>query len=157
MSHSFADTQGRRWTFEFNLLAAKRVRDQLGIDLLKAIDPDGGVLEQITGDVFVLFDVMACLLEDEFKQQGISAEEFGRSLDEDCCARAVKALVEALLDFFQKPKAAVMRTAFGKVWQATETHQQLAIEKAREQVTSTEFDRIVANAVQETIGRRCSS
>ena len=157
MSHSFTDTQGRRWTFEFNLLAARRVRAQLDIDLLTATDSDSRVIEQVMGDVYVMFDVMACLLEDQFRQQGISVEEFGRSLDEDACTRAAKALVEAILDFFRKPKAALMRTAFGKVWQATETHQQLAIEKAREQVTSAEFDEVIAKAIEETIGRRSLS
>ena len=157
MSHTFTDTEGRRWTFAVNVLTARRVKDELGIDLLAGLDPESDVFERLAGDVFTLFDVMACLLTDQLKERDLTSEDLGQSLDEQTCEQALRALVEALIDFFPPQKRKVLGRAFQRVWTAAEQQQTQALALADRTLDSPEFENLINEAVASMPGGPSSS
>jgi len=155
---SFTDGVGRRWTFEVNVLAVKRVKDQTGVDLLALMDPEGDAFEKLATDVVSLCEVMVALLADQIDAQGLNEEEFLRGLNNEAIVRtATRCCMEAILSFSQTPKATLMTTAFGKVWDATEKRERMQLAHAQELVESDEFDQLVAQTAESVIpGKRSS-
>ena len=156
--YSFQDTKDRKWSFQVDVFTVRRVKQETGIDLLKAIDPDSDVIDSLGSDVVVLFDVMVSLLQDQLCDQGVSEEDFGHALDEEACSNATRALMNAILSFSPKSKAKLLKKAFGKVWKATVKQEELALQRANEAINSPEFDQVVSEAVQNVMpGPKSSS
>lgn len=155
---SFTDGEGRNWTFAVTVLSVKRVKEQTGVDLLTLMDPGSDAFETLATDVVGLCDVMVAFLTDQLKAEGVSTEEFLRSLDsEEIVRSATRACMNAILSFSRKPKAKMMKAAFGKVWDATEKRERLQIKQAQALVQSPEFDRLVDETAESVIPGRPSS
>lgn len=156
--HTFHDGQQRQWTFAVNVLAVKRVRDQTGFDLLVLMDPGNAMFEKLATDVVSLCEVMIALLSDQLKAAGVTAEEFLQALDnEEIVRTATRACLEAILSFSRKPKALLMKQAFGKVWEATERREETQLRQAQELVDSPQFDQLVDQTAQSVIPGKSSS
>lgn len=147
-SNSFTDTEGRRWSFEVNVFTVQRVQRETGVNLLGVTDLAGDTIQKLAGDVVVLFDVITSLLQDQLRERDVSIEDFGRALDERAANEATKALVTAVLDFFQPEKAGTLKTAFEKVWTATERTTIEATNRMAEVVEGPAFDAAVEEAMQ---------
>lgn len=143
----FTDTEGRRWSFEVNVFTVQRVQRETGVNLLGLTDLAGDTLQRLATDVVALFDVMASLLQDQLKDRDISVEGFGRALDERAVGDATKALVTAVLDFFQPAKAETLKTVFAKVWTASERASSSATTRVAELMEGPEFDAAIEEAV----------
>jgi len=155
--HNFKDTKDRKWSFQVDVFSVRRVKRDTGVDLLKAVEPGSDVIETLGNDVGILFDVMLSVLQDQLKARDVTEEDFGRALDEAACADATEALMQAILSFFRKPKAKMLKKAFGKVWKATVRQEQVQLERATQAVNSPQFDQVVDQAVAEVIGGAKSS
>lgn len=156
--HAFTDGKNRKWTFEVNVLAVKRVKDQTGVDLLTLMDPESDAFEKLATDVVALSEVMTAILADQLDNAEITKEEFLRALNNELIIRsATRACMDAILSFSQTPKAEVMTTAFGKVWEATEKRERMQLEHAQKLVASEEFDRVIAQTAESVIPGRPSS
>ena len=57
----------------------------------------------------------------------------------------------------RKPKATLMKKAFGKVWDATEKRERMQLEHALELVESEQFDRLVEQTAESVIPGKSSS
>lgn len=102
---SFRDILGRTWTVAITVTACKQVRALVGVDLLGEADAAGKLL----GDACKLVDVLYVLCRDQAMGQ-VSDEDFGRSFTGETLETAGDALVEALIDFFQKsPRGEILR------------------------------------------------
>lgn len=154
----FTDGAGREWTFQVTVLTVKRVRDQAGIDLLELMEPGSAAFEKLADDVVGLCEVMLAFLDDQFEEAGLTHEDFLRSLDsEDVVREATRACLEAILSFSRKPKAKLMKTAFGKVWEATEKRERVQLKQARELIESPQFDQMVQSVAESVLPGRPSS
>ena len=146
---SFVDTQGHHWAIQINYTSLRRVRAVTGIDLTRIVDPKSNVMEQLTGDPFVLFDCLVAILQPQLDEQEVTAEQFGEALDEESGDKASMALIEAIIDFFPEGKRMLLRRALTKVLTAAERRQLATLDKALQAVESPEFSQAIETALDE--------
>jgi hypothetical protein len=144
---TFTDRQGHSWTIEINYTSLRRVKAATGVDLTRLVDPKSDVMGQLTGDPFVLFDCLVALLQPQLDDKGITAEQFGESLDEESADKAAVALIEAAIDFFQEGKRMLLKRAFAKVTTAAQRRQTASLDQALLAVESPEFEQAIETAL----------
>ena len=152
---SFKDTEGRKWTVQINVLACKRVRDELGVDL---VNPN--VMEtvsEIAGDLIRSIDILYLICKDQAQERGLSDEDFGRSLAGEGVEQAIVALVESLADFSPNPKQGELLRETWKIgYTLARDKQTEAIAKVMsedlEAVMEAQYDEALANISQKTPG-----
>lgn len=109
--HSFKDTDGRDWPFAINVLAVKRVRAVVGVDLYGLVDDGFRGLAEFLGDPVKLVDVLWVLCEAEALKRQVSPDDFAAAMGGDSLERAADAFVAELIDFFPNPRARAGLTA----------------------------------------------
>ncbi len=144
---TFRDTADREWTVEINVTTLKRVKDLAGVDLTALIRPSDPTFQNLSSDMFKLFDVLVALVKPQLEQRQITADVFGQSLDENSVEAAVTALLEGVIDFFQADKRAILRRALLKVTTAADKVRRQSLDAATKQVESAEFDQIIESAM----------
>ena len=152
---SFKDTEGRKWTVQITVLACKRVRDELGVDL---VNPN--VMEtvsEIAGDLIRSIDILYLICKDQAEERGLSDEDFGRSLAGEVVEQAIVALVESLADFSPNPKQGELLRETWKIgYTLARDKQTEAIAKVMsedlEAVMEAKYDEALANISQKTPG-----
>lgn len=96
----FEDNKGRIWVLEITHGAYRRLKRETKLDLdlvgTEALD----LVEVVYGEESGLVDVMACLLNEQVRESGLSVEEFHGRFPPEVVDRAGDALVEAIRDFF---------------------------------------------------------
>ena len=121
--HKFKDCEGREWSLQVNVAAARELRDRLDIDLL-----DGGQsLQKLADDPYTAANVLYVLCERQAKAREISDEQFGEALAGDSFEDATTALLEEVIDFFPRRQREAMKkilatlaTVKGKAVELTE-------------------------------------
>ena len=146
---SFTDRQGRSWTIEINYTSLRRVHALTGINLTRIVDPQANVMEQLTGDPFVLFECLVAILQPQLDEKEITAEQFGEALDEESGDKASMALIEAIIDFFPEGKRMLLKRALTKVLTAAERRQLATLDQALQAVESPEFSQAIETALDE--------
>ena len=146
---SFTDRQGRSWTIEINYTSLRRVHALTGINLTRIVEPRSNVMEQLTGDPFILFDCLIAILQPQLDEKQITAEQFGEALDEESGDKASMALIEAIIDFFPEGKRMLLKRALTKVLTAAERRQLATLDKALQAVESPEFSQAIETALDE--------
>lgn len=146
---SFTDRQGRSWTIEINYTSLRRVHALTGINLTRIVDPQANVMEQLTGDPFILFDCLVAILQPQLDEKEITAEQFGEALDEESGDKASMALIEAIIDFFPEGKRMLLKRALTKVLTAAERRQLTTLDQALQAVESPEFSQAIETALDE--------
>ena len=124
---SFTDNHKRKWNIEINTNTIRQVRAACGVDLLDAVN--GKLIQQLSDDPVLLTEVLYAVCREQAEKDRVTDEEFwrgiaGRSIDD-----ATTALLDALIEFFPKAKAVVLRAAADKIAATTELAKQLAVEK----------------------------
>ena len=114
---TFKDNAGRTWSVTLNVLQMKRIRAQLGIDLVNVIALDSGgkvktdLVDRIASDPCLLVDILWVCVGDEAKAAGVTDEEFGRSLAGDSIDEATAAFLDELVDFFPGARRLYLKKA----------------------------------------------
>ena len=107
---TFKDCEGRTWSVTLNVLQMKRIRANLGVDLVNVIALDSGgkvkvdLVDRIANDPCLLVDILWVCVEEEAKAAGVTDEQFGRSLAGDAIEDATRAFLDELVDFFPGAK-----------------------------------------------------
>ena len=114
---TFKDCEGRTWSVTLNVLQRKRIRANLGVDLVNVIALDSGgkvktdLVDRIASDPCLLVDILWVCVGDEAKAAGVTDEEFGRSLAGDSIDEATAAFLDELVDFFPGAKRLFLKKA----------------------------------------------
>lgn len=111
----FRDSEGREWAVSVTIYDARRIKKELGVDLL-----DHRQVTAVCGDIIKAIDVLWLLCESQAKERQISDEAFGRSLGGDAIEAAIDALLGAMTDFFPKRQREILRGLLAKIDQAKE-------------------------------------
>lgn len=98
---TFKDSAGREWTIALNLGTAKAVKDKLGIDLLQPEVGDPPPITRFGTDETFLAEVIFCLLEKQFEERKLTAEDVYDSFDGRTILDSQSAFYDELIDFFQ--------------------------------------------------------
>lgn len=109
----FRDSEGREWSVSVTIYDWRRIKKELGIDLL-----DHQHIVRLRNDVMSEVDVLWMLCELQAKEKQITDEAFGRSLGGDAIEEAHSALDEAMIDFFPKRQRETLRGLLAKMNQA---------------------------------------
>lgn len=96
---------GRRWRIRIDLGQLRRLRDKIGIDLLRLDErpgPDEPPLAfRLKTDPILVGDILWHCLASQIEEAGISEADFCSMMDGPALAAAYSALTAALLDFFR--------------------------------------------------------
>lgn len=123
----FTDTQGTEWSVSLDFGMLKRIKKQLGVDLLKAMD-DANALNALAEDVETLVNTIWLCIAEQATEHNITDEVFGGRLDGTVIDAATRALLEALVDFFPPSRRPILKKLIEKA-EAIETASLQAIEQ----------------------------
>lgn len=104
--HAFSDSNGRTWNLIVTVDAVRRVRDLVGVNLARLIEPRkaGGevpLMTDLEDDIMLLVDVIYAIIKPQADVAGVSDEEFGQALGGEAIAAAHEAFWKELADFFR--------------------------------------------------------
>lgn len=125
---SFTDTLGREWKIDLTIGAMKRVKDELGLDLLAPHEKPGESADEraksklfkgrrallvsvLNSDPSLLIDVICQIIAPQMEAKKVTGDDFAESLGGDAAYQAYRAFHDEWSDFFQKfhrPDAAAM-------------------------------------------------
>jgi len=150
---TFTDNEGRTWEISINVATIRRLRDALGVDLLKIVEPGNDLLERFSTDPVLLADCIFVLCREQARQRNISDEQFGQALAGDAIDAATSAFLEELVNFFPTSKRLLLTKILEKVRQATEKLTQAVSER----IDQINVEKIVARSMQEVSGSSSTS
>ena len=117
---SFTDTKGRDWRVAVNVGTMAAVKRETGMNLAEAIKPSSDVIETISSDPAVFFEVLTVILKRQLDEKSVSIDEFAEGLDdEDVAIEAMKSLIEGIIDFFPKDEILSQTTNSGSSTSST--------------------------------------
>jgi len=136
------DLQERRWPLRITPPVARRLRDELGIDLLAVTaPPEQNPFVRLSNDQYLLSDVLWSLAQPLAEARQITREAFEDSVW-PVVDQAVEALLDAVVASFPEKKRAGLRKLIDA--------QNAALDRVMERMTP-EIDRLVDAAVDEAI------
>jgi len=99
----FTNSEGRSFTVTLNVWVLKRVRTELGINLLDlgAAEAGDALLGRILGDPVLMVDILWVVVGADSE---IEPEAFYRAMSDDAVDQATRALLESLADFYPSPR-----------------------------------------------------
>ena len=103
----FTDAQGSEWVLRVNVNTVRKVRNATDEDLTKVVESD--TLSRLAGDSVLLGDVLWCIVAEQATERKITNEQFLERLEGDALEAATTAFVEALVDFFPKPRRDLLK------------------------------------------------
>jgi hypothetical protein len=110
----FTDTKEREWIVAIDVTTVVDLRNTLEFDILS--DDQGQMVLRLEQDPVLLANVLFVVCQDQAKLLKVDSREFGRGLCGPPIGDATAALIEALADFSQSPKAKQnLRATFGLV------------------------------------------
>lgn len=138
---TFCDKEGTTWSIDFTIGAARRIKSELKIDLLKPMSEGQPGHLQLLGDLELLINSLWIVCRKQAEGQSITDQEFGERLGGDALGDATEALLEALLDFFRKSRR---------------MHEAAIIHRTVEQMHRL-MDRVATEINGEHVGRLCDA
>ena len=144
---TFKDTAARTWSLSLNISIAKRLRDELKIDLFD--ENVGETIARLSGDPVLLADVLFLMVKDEADAKNITDEDFGSALGGDTITTATDSFLEELIDFYPEKKRAILQGLLSKINQAEER----LMTETIEMIDSDSMDRFIEEQIQEMRGR----
>ena len=113
----FKDTKNRTWDVKINIASIKRVRDQLGEDILNVET----VLTRLIADPIFLVDAIYVICRPQADALGVSDENFGEAFSGEVLEEAKKVLIQGIGDFFQSPETREAFLTAVQRWNTLET------------------------------------
>ena len=106
---TFTDAMGTAWGITVNVLAVKRVRTLLDVDLMEIAT--GSLLDRLGRDPVLLCNVLFVICKDQADAEKVSDEDFGRRMGGDAIEAATNAFLEEVIDFFPGGRREILRKA----------------------------------------------
>lgn len=141
----FKDKNNNSFTIEITLGKVKKIKAELGLDLL-SLFTDTEAMEKIN-DPCAFVDLLYFLCEPQIKKAYKDAEEepdvaFGEALDLDGLEEATKQFMDALIDFFPEAKQKKLlriKEAAERMSKKEEEKMEMELEKVLQQMDSGEL------------------
>lgn len=114
----FKDSLNRTHTVTINVASVRTVRDTKKVDLWRAFDDQGQVLQSLLADPITFVEVIYLLTGGKPGDEAAEAD-FCRGIDGDTLDRLTTAFQEELLDFFPPPRRAILQRMLAKARELT--------------------------------------
>ncbi len=114
----FQDNANRKWEVVINVGTVRRVRDLLQVDLPGLFEREMEPLLELLRDPVRIVEVVWGLIEKQAGGAQVTPEMFGEAMGGDALQGASDALVDGLVDFFPRQKAASLRRLLGEARKA---------------------------------------
>ncbi len=101
---SFKDTKGRIWVVSINVATIKQVRAVAGVDLLKVLEPDNTLLEQLQTNPVTLCDVLYAVCKGQADELNLTDVEFLSAMAGDAIEHATTCVINGIVSFIASPK-----------------------------------------------------
>ena len=88
----FTDKKEREWSVVFTIGVARRIRDELGFDLMKTQE----VCTKIAQDAYLMIDATWLSIEEQATKEGVSKKDFYDSLEGEHIEKLSDVFIEAL-------------------------------------------------------------
>lgn len=139
---AFVDENGHRWPLRITPPVARRIRDELGIDLLAVTSPpESNPFVLLANDQYLLSDVLWALAQPLAETRQISRDAYENAVW-PVIDTAVETLLEAVVASFPEKKRAGLRKLIDA--------QNAALDRVMERMTP-EIDRLIDAAVDEVM------
>ena len=129
---TFTDTRGREWPLFINVLKARKIKNELKIDLLNFFT-DEKSQETVNEDPFQLLGVFYIL--SNAADKNVTEEDFLEAFNGDTVEAAQAALMEALVNFSPTRQATVLRALIDKAAE----HRDKGLELVAEKIKTLDF------------------
>lgn len=107
--NQFQDSEKRIWNVRVTVSTLRDCRDILNIDLNDAIDPSKDVVDRLSNDPVLMFDVIYLCCKKQMDAKGVTADQFSEAINGKVIEDASQALLDAIIDFFPPSKTEVIR------------------------------------------------
>jgi len=155
---SFTDTKGRDWSVAVNVGTMAAVKRETGVNLAEAIKPSSDVIETISTDPSVFFEILTVILKKQLDDKSVSVDEFAEGLDdEDVAIDAMKSLIEGIIDFFPKGRSLPLKKAFNRLWSATEKKATAQAAAAMSRLEELDVDAMADEILSQTMSSGSST
>lgn len=141
---SFRDEKGRSWEPRINVVTIARVRSEFDVNLLAVRFFDEASIEKLS-DWVTLVAVLYLLCEDQAKEQRISQEDFGRSMNPEAIEEGWRIAKEGIVNFSPKD----LRPAYRKVLQKADAYRERAAKLIEEMMENAELDAAMDAAINQ--------
>lgn len=147
---SFKDATGRLWIVAINVGTIRNVMNATQVNLGTLLADDMNPLNDLCSNPIALVNCLYWICKTSDANESVSEEEFAKCLLGESYENAINAFLEALIDFFPKRQANLLKTMISK---GTELQDSLApqlgklIDKQMQEISSK-----VASALQESPG-----
>lgn len=146
---SFRDATGREWLLSINVHVARRIRDEVGIDVGQIAD--GKIFFELASNREKLAGTLWLLCQKQAEQpqpgrQAIAPEQFAELLDSDTLDLAMEALREAIVLFSPSHQ----RVAFRKMLEKTTVAEHRSAEAAANWI-DLNAETLTTGAIDEAI------
>lgn len=148
---TFKDSKDRNWGLRIDRAMLRKVQAETGLLLTQLWDDNAALLQQMTGDVLMLGDVLWVVVSKQAKERDVTKEDFEEATDGDVFETAVLSLIEAVVDFFPKARQKNLR----KLIEAGKAEMEKMDERTDKMVTafqlqSDEVDRRLDEMIAKT-------
>lgn len=143
----FLDKNGKQWELSIEYATIKRVKALCDVQILNlvAIDDktgelDSNLLDRLVGDPILLIDVLYACCKPQADLNNISDEKFGQAFTGEEVEKATKALIDAVIDFFQEPKRTILKKMVAAVNRFMDKEQKMLMDRLQTVDLDKEMD-----------------
>lgn len=109
---TFRDNQNREWVLEIDVPLARRIRQEMAVDILNLdLQDEQSGLNRVSRDPILFVEALYLLCQAQCEKRRIDPDDFGRSLKGDALGEALDAFTEALSDFSPPRQRKFLQTA----------------------------------------------
>ena len=126
----------------------KRVRNLIDVDLMECLLDQNSLIDRMAIDPVLLVDVLYCVCKPQADEAGITDEEFGSAMGGDAIDHATSAFLEALVDFFPKPRREILERGI-QIRQAVEGRVMKVAKEKIAELSDEKIDEVVMQIFNE--------
>jgi hypothetical protein len=139
---SFKDSKGREWRIELTIGSVKRIQKRFGVNIADADD-----FLRVHQNFELFGNIIAMLLEQQFAEQQVTADDVEESMNGEVLAAARDAMVEELAFFSPNREAAL------KALPALKKRQEKLVGDLVEKIERGEMDEQLMKVAQSVSGK----
>lgn len=111
----YIDAKAREWDIKLTIGACKRIKQEFDFDIFKS-DGESNAFLTLSGNYYLLIDVLWILCESQAKERGVSVEDFVEAFTGDAIDSCLEGVAIAYSDFIpNKTRRQTFQTLWAKI------------------------------------------